>query len=44
MKYVIYSDYKPIHREKIMERAPLFMKDREDNPRAEERDNLLYVT
>ena len=32
MKYVIYAEYQPIHREKIMERAPLFMKDREDNP------------
>ncbi len=32
MKYAIFSEYQPIHREKIMERAPLFMKDREDNP------------
>ena len=32
MKYAVYSEYEPIHREKIMERAPLFMKDREKKP------------
>ncbi len=32
MKYAIYSEYEPIHRVKVMERAEFYMKDREENP------------
>jgi hypothetical protein len=32
MKYAVYSEYEPIHRDKIMERAQLYMKEREEKP------------
>ena len=32
MKYAVYSEYQPIHRDKIMARAEFYMKDREENP------------
>ena len=32
MKYAIFSHYQPIHRDKIMERAAIFQKDKKENP------------